>query len=284
MGDRLRSGAVLILASLLLAVPGVASAEEFSSCWATREFDSLISEYKTVTRCRISGGTTVDYASDAVVPSRLYPSPGTDLTGQCWYYTSRVTQYLILSLHSGGAADIGYDPDPSTPGGLVAIGDTMPRCTSEPVPAPDPLAEVWDYVTSYIHAPPALELSPRVGEGVTGMDTYLGVPVPDPHSATLSSGLSTIALEIEMSAVHVDWGDGTFDTYPPHPEMLSGYPDGSAIHLYEIKDPDGVPLTVSYDWTVRWRQGGGAWQPLDAPDTTTTVIYPLVEIISVLTR
>ena len=116
------------------------------------------------------------------------------------------------------------------------------------------------------------------------MDTYLGVPVPDPHSTTLASGFSTIALEIEMSAIHVDWGDGSIDTFPPHPEILSGYPDGSAIHLYEIKDPEGVPLSVSYDWTVRWRQGGGAWQPLDAPDTTTTVIYPLVEIISVLTR
>lgn len=276
------TGLALVLTLIVLALP--VSAEEYLSCWVTTELHPIHGTERQVTTCRISGGATLDYASDAVVPSRLYPSPGTDLTGQCWYYTSRVTQYVILTLHSGGAADIGYDPDPSTPGGPVAIGPTMPRCTSESIPAPDPLAEVWDYVTSYIHAPPTLELSPRIGEGVTGMDTYLGVPIPGPHSATISGGFSTIAVEIEMSAVHVDWGDGSVDTYPPHPEILSGYPDGSAIHLYESKDPDGVPLSVSYDWTVRWRQGGGAWQLLDAPDTTATVIYPLVEIISVLTR
>ncbi|MBW3665992.1 MAG: hypothetical protein KY394_00200, partial [Actinobacteria bacterium] len=149
---------------------------------------------------------------------------------------------------------------------------------------PDPLAQVWDYVTSYVHAPPTPDFSPRVGEGVTGMDTYLGVDVPPSHTASLAGLLSTIALEIEVSAIHVDWGDGTSDTYPPHEEILAGYPEGTVIHLYETKDPDGVPITVSYDWTVRWRQGGGPWQPLDPPDTATTVSYPLYEVISVLTR
>jgi hypothetical protein len=237
-----------------------------------------------VTRCRISGGATVDYASDADIPSRLYPALGTDLTGECWYYTSRVTKFVILNLHSGGAADMGFDPDPSTPGGLIAIGPTIPRCSSEPIAAPDPLTEVWDYVTSYIHPPPTPDLNPRVGDGVTGMDTYLGVPVPGAHAATLSSVFSTIDLEIEVSAVHVDWGDGIVDTYPPHPEILAGYPDGSVVHVYETKSPDGVAMSVSYDWTVRWRQNGEPWQPLDAPNTTTTVSYPIAEIISVLTR
>ena len=160
----------------------------------------------------------------------------------------------------------------------------MPRCSSEPVPATDPLAEVWDYVTSYIHAPPTPDLSPRIGEGVTGMDIYLGVPIPDSHTTILSGGFSTIGLEIEVSAVQVDWGDGSVETYPPHSEILSGYPDGTATHVYESKDPDGVAVSVSYDWTVRWRQNGGPWQPLDPPDTTTTLAYPLSEIISVLTR
>lgn len=284
MGGRLRSGLAVVVIGAVLCLPISATGAEFTSCWISKELNHLLNKTETVTRCHISGGSTVDYASDARVPARLYPSPGSDLSGECWYYTSRATQFVILGYQGGGAADIGYDPDPSTPGGLVAIGPILPRCTSEPTPATDPLTEVWDYVTSYIHAPPSPDLSPRIGEGVTGMDVFLGVEIPPDHATTLSSAFSTIDLEIEVSAIHVDWGDGTIETFPPHEQVLAGYPDGTATHLYETKNPDGAALSVSYDWTVRWRQGGGPWQPLDPPNTTTTIGYPLVEIISVLTR
>ena len=52
----------------------------------TNGFSPYTSRAKT--RCRISGGSIVDYASDSAVPSQLYAQTGTDLTGQCWYYTS----------------------------------------------------------------------------------------------------------------------------------------------------------------------------------------------------
>ena len=272
------STATLALA-LLLANPLPANAETFSSCWVTTVVNPVTLQPDQVTRCRISGGSIVDYASDSAVPSQLYAQTGTDLTGQCWYYTSAVTQYVILVQHANGDADIGFDPGGA--GGAIAIGPTLPRCTSEPTAATDPMADVFSYVMQYIHDPPTPQLNPRPGDGVTGLDTYVGVAVPDDHTASLTSGATTLDVFIEVSAVIVDWGDGTLDSYPATSTALAGYPDGFAAHVYE-KSETGLSLSVSYDWTARWRIVGGSWEFLAVPNTTTTVDYPISEIVSVL--
>jgi hypothetical protein len=256
-----------------------AGAQDFSSCWVASEVDAFGVEQQ-VTRCRISGGDTVDYASDTDVPSTLYPNLGTDLLGQCWYLTSAVTEYLIITQYADGTADIAYDPDLSTPGGIIVVGPNMPRCTSEPTPATSPSADAWDYVMSYVHDPPTPDLNPVPGQGVTGLATYIGVVVPEDHAATITSGVSALDVEIDVDAVTVDWGDGATDTFPPDGEILAGYPDGTATHVYESKNIDGVPLTVEYDWTARWRVAGGSWLPLDVPNTGTTVTYPIAEVVS----
>jgi hypothetical protein len=272
--------AVAIGLSLVNATP--AAAASFASCWVAREFDPVYAEYSTVTRCRIVGSDTVDYASDSDVPSVLYPNLGTDLTGECWYLTSATTAYVILDRFADGSANIGFDTDPSTPGGIVAIGPIIPRCTSEPSPASDPAAEAWNYVMSYVHDPPQPDLNPVPGRGITGLETFLGVPVPEEHAASLTSGSSALDVEISVDAVLVSWGDGVTDTYPPTSAVLSGYPDGGAIHVYEVKNIDGANVTVEYDWTARWRVAGGAWTPLDVPNTATTIPYPVAEVVSVL--
>jgi hypothetical protein len=258
-------------------------ADDFASCWITTIVNPWTGSPVPVTRCRIAGGEVVDYASDADVPDVLSPNLGTDLTGQCWYLTSATTQYIILNQYADGSADVGYDPDPSDPGGLVAIGPTLPRCSSEPTPLADPSADAWNYVMSYVHDPPTPELNPPSGDGITGLATFVGVQVPADHDATLSSGASTLEVEIEVDAVIVAWGDGVTDTYPPDLGVLAGYPDGSATHIYEVKDPEGAVLTVEYDWTAHWRVGGGSWTALPVPNTTTTVDYPVAEVVSRLT-
>ena len=88
MGARLRL-AVAALAIVLALVPArSAQAQEFVACWVTTVLSPITFVNRQVTRCRISGGSIVDYASDSAVPSQLYAQTGTDLTGQCWYYTS----------------------------------------------------------------------------------------------------------------------------------------------------------------------------------------------------
>jgi hypothetical protein len=229
------------------------------------------------------GGETVDYAGDTDIPSVLYPSLGTDVTGECWYLTSAATAYVILNQYADGSADVGFDTDPSTPGGIVAIGPTLPRCSSEPLPASDPAADAWDYVMSYIHDPPDPDLSPAPGEGIAGLATFVGVEVPGEHTATLASGAASLEVEIAVDAVVVQWGDGRTDTFPPISGILAGYPDGSVTHVYEVKDPEGVPLVVEYDWTARWRVSGLGWTSLPVPNTTTSVLYPVAEVVTRLT-
>lgn len=280
MGSRLRISLVALLLCGL-AIPAVAA--EFTSCWVAREFDPVYAEYSTITRCRIAGGDTIDYVSDDDVPSRLYPDLGTDSTGECWFFTSASTAYVLINQYADGSAEVGLDIDPTTPGGIVAIGPVIPRCTSEPGASFDPATEAWDYVMSYVHDPPTPSLNPIPGDGVTGLDTFVGVPVPDDHTATLTGGPTTIEVEVRVDAVLVDWGDGETDTFPPDPIILGGYPEGGAVHVYETKNSDGVDLTVEYDWTARWRLSGGAWQTLPVPNTSTATVYTVSEIVTRLT-
>ena len=279
MGAGLRS-AVGIALLLTLLVPALnASGSEFVACWTATEQDAY-GYSQQATRCRLAGGSVVDYASDSAVPAVLYPMLGTDDSGPCWYYMSTSTGYLIITLYANGDADIIWDPDPDTDGGTAVVG-TLRRCTSEPTPADDPAVDAWNYVMSYIHPPPTPDLNPEPGLGVTGLATYVGVDVPEEHSASLSGGFTSLEVEIGVSAIRINWGDGTTNTYPATATAMAGYPDGMAAHVYEVKN-DGYTVSVSYAWTARWRVAGGAWQTLSVPDTTTTVDYPVAEIISVL--
>lgn len=281
MGTGLRRSIGTALVIILLVPAISASGDEFIACWTVEEVDSF-GIRQTITRCRIAGGEIVDYASDAAVPAVLYPMLGTDLTGECWYYISQTTQYVILTLYANGDADIAWDPDPGDPGGLMVIGPNLARCTSEPTPAADSSELlVWEYVTEYIHPPPVPDLNPSP-LGVTGMVTYAGVEIPPQHTATLSSGATTLDVFIEVAAVVIDWGDGTVRSYAASDTVLAGYPDGRATHVYEVKDP-AYSVSISYEWTARWRVAGGAWQTLPVPATTTSVEYPVAEIVSVLT-
>lgn len=268
---------------LMLIAPPAVAADTFVACWVSTEEHPVFGTERQVTRCRIAGGEVVDYASDSEVPSVLFPQTGNGANGECWYYTSTPTAIVILALHSDGRAEIGLDTDPNDPNSLIAIGPTLPRCTSEPVTDTDHAQTAWEYVTEYIHPPPTPELSPRAGDGITGLDTYLGLPIPGVHTARISSGSSTIDVFIEVSEIIVNWGDGKVESYPADPEIFAGYPDGSVIHVYEAKIPDGPDVTVEYGWTARWRLVGGDWERLDVPNTTTTTPYPLSEIVSVLT-
>lgn len=143
------------------------------------------------------------------------------------------------------------------------------------------VGEVWEYVLSYTHPPPRPDLSPEPGFGVTGLETYLGVSVPERHTAALSAGGLALQLEIEVARVIVHWGDGTITTYPSDGPPLVAGPDGPASHIYEQKKPT-AQLAVAYTWDVRWRPVGAAWSTLAVPETLTTVDYPISEIVSVI--
>jgi len=277
LSRRLGAFVLTLLAFILLAQP--AEADEYISCWVSTEVDPVLGRDRTVTRCRISGGEVVDFAGDDSVPARLYPNIGTDLLGECWYRTSVETNYQIIPLNPDGGAELVLIVD-----GSPGASGYFRRCTSEPGVTVDPSAEAWEYVSSFVHPPPTPDVNPSPGDGVTGLETFVGVPIPGVHDTQLSSGTgATLDIHIEVSGVVVDWGDDRIDAFPADQAALAGYPDGGARHVYEVKDVAGYDLSISYAWTARWRIAGEDWEFLDVPETTTSIVYPVAEIVSVIT-
>jgi hypothetical protein len=237
----------------------------------------------------------VDYSSEGDVPLYPYADVGTASNGTCWYWRSVWTGWEIITRHSDGSATLGYDSD-GEPGGPLNVEVTYPVCLSEPTDA-DPIEVfAWDLVREYVHQTPSPTLNPDVPFGLTGAFTFAEVDPPPPFAASIVAPLGQLDVEAWVAAVSIDWGDGTVTHYPPELyAQLSGYPDGVARHLYEVKtcDPpgsaprchptlDAYDLEVRYQWQVRWRVSGGPWAGLPVPDSTTTVAYPVQEVIAVL--
>lgn len=284
----------LILIAFVLALSGAAAAQEtFVACWVEPEWDPVLRRDIHITVCRLTNEDITEYP-EGEPPGVLHPAVGTDSNGQCWYRTSAETDWEILSTFSDGSAILGLYIN----GFLALDTDRIPRCTSEPVEEEPPSQVAWEAITEYVHDPPTPEVNPPVGLGLTGMETHVGVPVPGSWSDSISIPLYTIDVEVWVEALRVDWGDSSASDYPPeaYPD-LTGYPDGLARHVYEVKtcDPPGrdydchpehsaYPLSVSYVWGARWRANGGSWIAVNVPPSSTTVDYPVIEAVSTLTE
>lgn len=280
------------LVLVLLPLATVAQSEEYV-CWVEEVADPFGRPY-SVTRCRVAG-EIVDYASEGEVPLYLYPDVGTASNGTCWFWRSVWTGWEILVRYADGSATLGYDSD-GVRGGPLNLEVTYPVCISEPVDADPVEVLAWDLVREYVHQLPNPDLNPEIPYGLTGADTFAAIDPPPPFAASIVAPLGQLDVEAWVAAVTVDWGDGTVTNFPPEafPE-LTGYPDGLARHLYEVKtcDPPGsgprchpsltaYDLEVRYQWQVRWRVGFGPWVGLAVPDSTTTAAYPVQEVIAVL--
>ena len=286
---------ILVCLSIMMSIATGAHAQEIeAACWVEQGVDDY-GDISQVTRCRVAG-EIVNYASERQVPLRLFAAVGTDGNGTCWYWRSVWTGWEIITRNSDGSAFLGFDSD-GVPGGPLNLDVTYPVCTSEPTEAAAAEALAWNLIRDYVHQVPGPALNPAVPWGLTGAETHLALAPPDPFddSIVAPSGL-VLDVAASVAAVTVDWGDGRIVTLAPETyPLLTGYPDGVARHIYEVKtcDPPGssprchpslttYALTVRFEWFAEWRVGGGDWSPLAVPDTQTTVFYPVQEVISVL--
>ena len=109
-------------------------------------------------------GSDGTFTASITEPPVLYPQLGSNIDGtECWYWTSAVTQLVILS-RDGSLALIGEDLGPG-----VALDTTVGACVG--IPGEDLRSVAWDYLKQWLLAEPEIELSPQSG-GITGFETY----------------------------------------------------------------------------------------------------------------
>lgn len=203
--------------------------------------------------------------------------------GQCWYW-SRYPP--------------GYDShDPYFDAAIIITRATYPRCddtsSGTTVPPVDPVARAWDVFRSWTLAVPAPQVRPEVG--ITNLDSILTAPAPTAltHAETLPDG-RVLEVRAEVASVRVDWGDGS----PRFSYPASALVSGGAAHTYGLKTcpadyraahPSGpschptlaaYPLTVTFTWEARYRDGG-AWTTLDTVERTTTLAYDVDEVVGI---
>ncbi|MDH3540022.1 MAG: hypothetical protein OEP52_08515 [Acidimicrobiia bacterium] len=275
---------------LIVTMPtyAVAQSTEATDCWVETAVMDLAPFEVTV--CLLEGGSIQIYASSSERPRMIDINLGYDAAGtECWWRTAYDTPWVILGVDAENVALVGYRP----PGAAdTALDAYIPACTSRPREIDNTLAVAWELANRYVHEIPAPRFNPDVG--ITGLETYLEVVVPDPVTASLVSPLgTTVVAEIKVAQVLVEWGDGGFDNYTETTfARLTGYPDGLARHIYETKTcptPGGprchpslaeYEIQVDFDWFVRWRVDTGPWSTIAVPNTTALSGYDVDEIIT----
>jgi hypothetical protein len=221
-------------------------------------------------------------------PPVLYPQLGSNVDGtECWYWTTTVTQWVILS-RDGMVATIGEDVGAGT-----VLDTTVGACQG--IPGEDLRLVAWDFLKQWLLAEPQIELNPRSG-GVTGLETYVWADLPDQVDGTLTSPLgTTLQARAWIDQVVVDWGDTRSAPLVLDQSQLgrfAAYPDGSVYHVYETKtcnherqtgcfaDVDGYPLTVSFRWQAAYRVGTNPWIDIGPVIPSAALAYPVDEIIT----
>ena len=274
-----------LVALLVVMLADSAHAEEI--CIIEEERDHRTGEVTYEQVCWLVGSDGT-YTLIDTEPPVLYPQIGTNVDGtECWYWTTTVTQWVILS-GDGSLATIGSDVGPG-----IVLDTTVDVCQG--VPGEDLRTVAWNYLKTWLLGEPEIELSP-VNAGVTGLETYVWAPIPDRIQGSLTSPAGTV-LEARawVDQVVVDWGDVTTSPLVLGDDQLgrfTAYPDGSAFHVYETKtcnhegqigcypEVEGYPITVSFRWQAAYRVGANSWIDIGPVSPTATLSYPVDEIIT----
>ncbi|NNL71503.1 MAG: hypothetical protein HKO70_16255 [Acidimicrobiia bacterium] len=267
---------------------GPAYAEEATDCWS--ETQLVDARPVRVTVCLLEGGDLQVFTSSSDVPRMIDINLGYDALGtECWWSTAYETPWVKLGVDSEGVAHVGYRPEgaPET-----VIDAFIPGCTSQPTDVESFLESAWELANRHVHERPDPSFNPDIG--ITGLETFLEVAIPDPVADSLVSPLgTTVEVEIKVARLTVDWGDGSAEALTESSlPYLTGYPDGVGRHVYETKTcavPGGprchptlseYEITVEFEWFVRWRVDTGPWSTIAVPATAGTVGYDVDEIVT----
>jgi hypothetical protein len=288
--------AFFVLASpLLQSAPALAQGSDDSIlyCWHEERINPVFGTIQDFTVCRTAGGEILTLTATKRPPPEIIDVNVTNVSGiECWYWTTVETFWVAFGISGDLTLHFGYDP--GGPGGPIVFDWFAPPCRSEPVETATMIELVWDIVEPHIHQVPNPDTSPTVG--ITGLETFISVTPPAPITDAIVSPVTgnVLTAEIKVAEVHVDWGDGATNNFPEVTfPNLTDYPDGIIRHEYQTKTCPApgsssschpslaaYPITVSYEWFVRWRVNSEPWNILTIPDTLTSRTYDVDEIIS----
>ena len=171
--------------------------------------------------------------------------------------------------------------DPSDEAAINAIVATLPLCPSTPRAPSDPSSTAWSIFRSWHLPAPSPAVTPP-DHGITGIPTHVAAAPPRSisHTETMPDGR---VLEVRARPVSITilWGDGTSTSHKP--SEATGYPTGTAAHIYELKTcarayraghPSGslchptaesYHITAGYRWQGEYSVGSG-WVTLGTLD------------------
>jgi hypothetical protein len=270
---RLALATFWLVVATIVQVPHARAGESYV-CWYQPAPANGVGD--TAVLCRVDGSLVVEFPGGDP-PVVTVPDIGFDATGPCWYRRSGpYSGWVLAAVFPDRDARLWWSPsgDPAGP----YLGDATYRaCVSEPTPTPPPITAVWEYLERYPFAVPRPELTPSV-RGIVGLPVHIGLRPPDPVAARIASPLGGwIDVELRVVAVTVDWGERRASFAPDTWHLLLGYPDGAVHHTFQTSAVHVI--AVGYEWAVRWRIGGGAWQSIGVPPTERSISYPVDEVV-----
>lgn len=208
--------------------------------------------------------------------------------GRCWYWSR-----YRPGFDSWNSA---YDQS------IILTRWRLPQCsarrsTAAPAVVIDVSARAWTVFRSFPLDAPLVEVSPEVG--ITNLPSRLHLEQPGTfaHTETLPDQ-RRLEVQAWVQTVWIEWSDGT----PASSHSLGtavGDP-GGVRHTYRLKScppeyrathldgpkchptHDRYPVTVTFEWTARYR-AGGSWQQLGSIDRPTSTRYDVDEVLGVLT-
>lgn len=208
--------------------------------------------------------------------------------GRCWYWSR-----YRPGFDSWNSA---YDQS------IILTRWRLPQCsarrsTAAPAVVIDVSARAWTVFRSFPLDAPQFDVSPEIG--ITNLPSRLHLDQPGTfvHAETLPDR-RRLEVQAWVQTVWIEWSDGTPSS--SHSLGMAVGDPGGVRHTYRLKTcppeyranhldgpkchptHDRYPVTITFEWTARYR-AGGSWQQLGSIDRPTSTRYDVDEVLGVLT-
>lgn len=279
-GHRNHRVSIAILALSMLAVPGLAAADEGN--------DPPLHQPPTIVVNSDPNQVVVDASTNVTTPGSTQPAgyhsgpscylkevPGSDMTEDLTdeYWRRRMQDapyYLICNQQIRGIV-------------WIEIDLSSPSSGSSAAQSPRQVA-----MNLRDHLPiPFVSVRMNPDRGLAGAESWFWIQGYGGAPLSRSTDAFGSLVEVDARVTHYEWAFGDGSTLASD-STGQAYPARSEIrHLYERSSagmPDGYSVDVTFAFAVRYRVDGGAWIELPSISRTAHADYPVRESQAVIGR